>query len=155
MGFERFNPSSYGIFADSEALGAIDEVETAQHPDYYSKSRPCEVCNTRKECRMSWAELYCLKNGVLPHRVGQAIRREDLFGTQWNYSPKFQCFHPNYRCSCDPRALVLFDITPTEAERMLHQAGRNGVISPSQRHLIQAITPVVAQLIAPHSPPGV
>jgi hypothetical protein len=146
MSRDRLDPANYGIFADSEALGSMQELEVNQSPDAYSKSRHCEVCSGRRECQMSWAELYCIQYAVFPQNVGRAMRREDLFPTQWVYNQKFRCFHPEYRCSCDPRALVLFDLSPTEAERALNQAGRNGVISPQQQALIQAIVPVVAQL---------
>lgn len=150
---ERLNPTNFGIFADSEALGSLDEMDVEMAPDYYAKSRPCEICSQRKECQIPWAELYCLQYGIFPHQVGKAINRPDIFDTQWHYNQKFQCFHPDYRCGCDPRAMVIFDITPTEAERVLNQAGRNGIISENQQRIIHAIVPVVARFASRQSIP--
>jgi hypothetical protein len=143
---ERLDPAQFGIFADSEALGQLDEVDVEISPNFYSKSRPCEVCSRRKECQIPWSELYCLQYGIFPQHVGRHINRQDLFSTPWLYNQKFKCFHPDYRCACDPRSIVLFDITPTEAERVLNQAGRNGIISEDQQRIIHAIVPVVARL---------
>jgi len=148
MGLEdRLDPSRFGIFSDSEALGAIDDMEVSQTPDAYVKSRPCEICSRRKECHIPWAEVYCLAYSVMPDRIGQTIGRPDLFQTRWLYNRQFQCFHPEYRCNCHQNAIVIFDITPTEAERVLKQASKNGVVSEGQRRLIHAIAPIVAKVV--------
>jgi hypothetical protein len=142
---ERLDYSKFGIFADSEALGSRDEMEVRMNPDYLEKSRSCEMCNNRIACQMSWAEIYCLQNSVWPHEVGRAMGRPDLFRTQWVYNEKFKCFHPVYRCSCTSKPDVIFDMTPTEAQRVLTQAGQNGIISHQQQQLIHAVRNVVSQ----------
>ena len=97
-------------------------------------------------CQVDWAELYCLQYGVDPGRVGQAIGRNDLFDTSWVYDPRVRCFHPNYRCSCSGNPLVIFNMTPVNAERVLREAGRNGILSDIQQGIIRTISPVVKQL---------
>lgn len=157
---ERLNPARFGIFADSEALGVLEDGEVHQEEECYVKSRPCEYCSQQKSCYIPWSEIYCLMYSVPPHQVGQAMGRPDLFPTRWVYNPRFKVFHPDFRCSCHPRALVIFDMTPTAAERLLRDASKNGNISQSQRQIIQAIAPVVAQIVSRQAgggrvPPGV
>lgn len=143
---ERLDPSHYGIFAGSEGLANVDEMEVEQSPDYYSMTRTCEVCGEHRECRIDWAELYCLQYGINPKEAGVAIRRPDLFDTSWVYDPRVKCFHPNYRCSCLGNPLIIFNMTPTAAERVLREAGRNGIISDAQTNIIRTISPVVRQI---------
>lgn len=143
---ERLAPSQYGIFADSEALGHLDEMDEEQDPESYKMTRPCEGCSQMQQCQIAWSELYCLQYGLDPNSVGKAIGREDLFPSRWVYEPSLQCFHPGYRHNCMGNPLVVFNMTPIEAERKLHSAGRNGVISDVQQNIIRTIAPVVKQM---------
>ena len=141
--------AKYGVFAGSEALGDMNDAEPTSDGTGYTKKRYCEYCSGIRAIQITWAELYCLSYGLLPQQIGQTIRRPDLFPTIWNYSEKYQCFHPRAFCSCgDQRALLLFDMTPTEAERLVSTASRNGVISPDQKKIILGIQPVIQQLTA-------
>ena len=143
---DAFDATNYGIFADSEGLANVSDMDLEQDSEFYGMSRHCEHCGQRKQAQIPWCELYCLQYGVDPARVGQAIGRTDIFDTSWVYDKRFQCFHPNYRCGCHPNAIVLFNMTPREAERVLHTAGRNGIISDAQKGIIRTITPVVKQM---------
>lgn len=143
---EKLDPANYGIFSDSEGLANVSEMDIEQAPDYYSMSRVCEGCGTRKECRVAWSELYCLQYGMNPAQIGARIQRPDLFDTNWAYDAHLQCFHPGYRCGCQGNPLVVFNMTPTNAEAVLHKASRNGIISDLQRKIIQTVTPVVHQI---------
>jgi hypothetical protein len=98
------------------------------------------------QCQIPWSELYCLQYGINPNDVGRAMGREDLFPTKWVYDPRLQCFHINYRHGCSGNPLVIFNITPIEAERQLHSSGRNGVLSDGQQRMIRNISPIVRQL---------
>lgn len=143
---DEFNHAQFGIFAGSEGLANIDNMEVEQTPDYFAMTRKCEGCGETKQCQVDWAELYCLQYGVNPSRVGEVIQRTDLFDTAWAYHPGVRCFHPGFRCSCNGHPLVLFDMTPIKAERLLHEASRNGIISDTQVDIIRTIAPVVKQL---------
>jgi hypothetical protein len=143
---DKFDPANYGIFSDSEGLANVSEMDVEQSPDYYSMSRVCEVCGTRKECRVSWAELYCLQYGLNPAAVGGHMGRRDIFDTNWQYDAGLKCFHPGYRCSCLGNPLVVFNMTPTNAETILHKASRNGIISGEQRNIISAASAVVQRM---------
>lgn len=143
---EQFDPTNYGIFAGSEGLANVSEMDVSQADDYYAMSRHCEGCGQRKECRIDWAELYCLQYGINPADVGRTTRRTDIFDTNWRYDPAFHCYHPNYRCTCHGNPLVLFNMTPREAERVLHGAGRNGIISSTQTDIIRQIAPLVKRM---------
>ena len=146
---KELDHARYGIFAGSEALGDMDDPEPESKGSGYKKKRYCEYCSGVSEVEMTWAELYCLSYGLLPQQVGAAIRRPDIFPTPWQYNQRFQCFHPRSFCQCgDPRALLLFDMTPTEAERLVSTASRNGNIAQDQKQIITAIQPVIAQLQA-------
>lgn len=148
---EQFDAANYGIFAGSEGLANVNEMDVEQTPDFYSMSRVCEGCGCRRQCQIDWAELYCLQYGVNPAAVGRQIGRADVFDTSWVYDPRVRCFHPNYRCSCNGNPIVIFNVTPTEAERVLHQAGRNSIISDAQQNVIRTIAPVVKQLAGARS----
>jgi hypothetical protein len=143
---DQFDASRFGIFADSEGLSNLSEMDLEQDDDFYGMSRHCEGCGQRKQCQIPWSELYCLQYAVDPAKVGQAIRRQDLFDTSWVYDPRFKCFHPNYRCTCLGNPVVLFNMTPRQAEQVLHAAGRNGIVSEAQKGIIRTIAPVVKQL---------
>jgi len=143
---DEFDHANFGIFAGSEGLSDINTMDVEQAPEYYSMMRTCEGCGEKRECQVDWAELYCLQYGVDPGRVGQAIGRNDLFDTSWVYDPRVRCFHPNYRCSCSGNPLVIFNMTPVNAERVLREAGRNGILSDIQQGIIRTISPVVKQL---------
>jgi len=144
--------ANYGVFAGSEALADMDDAEPKSTENGFLEKRYCEYCSAVNQVEMTWAELYCLSYGLLPQQVGQAIRRPDIFPTQWRYNQNFQCFHPVSYCKCgDPRALLLFGMTPTEAERLVSTASRNGNIGQSQRQIIVAIQPVIAGLTAGRS----
>ena len=143
---DQFDPTNYGIFANSEGLAALSEMDLEQDGEYYMMGRSCEGCGQRKQLQVPWSELYCLQYSVDPSRVGQGLGRPDLFDTKWVYDGKFKCFHPGYRCGCHGNPLVLFNMTPREAERVLHTAGRNGIISDVQQNIIRTIAPVVKQI---------
>ncbi|MFA4971431.1 MAG: hypothetical protein WC683_02375 [bacterium] len=146
---KELNPSQYGIFAGSEALGDMDDPAPSSDGTGYKKRRYCEYCSAVNQVEMTWAELYCLSYGLLPQQVGQRIHRPDIFPTIWQYNQKHQCFHPRAFCQCgDPRAMLLFDMTPTEAERLVSTAARNGVMSQEQKAIIGGIQPVVTELSA-------
>lgn len=145
---DRFDPTRYGIFADSDGLGALSEVETEQTSHGYSMARHCEGCGKKLKCEIMWAELYCLQYGQDPSKIGQIMGRDDVFQTKWVYDPRpdLRCFHPNYHCNCHNRPLVVFNMTPKEAENLLRGAGRNGVIGNQQKQMIRWIAPVVKML---------
>jgi hypothetical protein len=143
------NPSKYGIFAESEALGELSEMKIESDPQDQGlvKSRACEICSRQLSCYMNWSELYCLQYGIFPHDVGRMMGRPDVFPTRWVYNQKFRCYHPEYRCSCDPRALVIFDMTPSEAKRQFELAAQNGQISQQQQQIIAGIQPVLSNIM--------
>jgi len=146
MGKDFSDPTEHGIFADSVALNHLHSIDSQISEDFLVLTRSCEGCSTLKQCFVPWAEVYCLANGVPPHKVGQAIRRPDVFPTVWSYLPKGKCYHPNYRCECANRPFVVFNLTPNECEVKLRNAAKNGVVSEEQQNLIKAIQQVVAQL---------
>lgn len=151
----ELDPARFGIFSDSDALGQVSEMKVESDPDDNAliKTRACEICSRQLSCHMTWAELYCLQYGIFPQQVGQAMRRPDIFPTRWVYSQKFRCFHPEHRCSCDPRALVIFDMTPSEAKRSFELAAQNGQISQIQQQIINAITPAVSHILSQRAVP--
>ena len=145
------DPSQYGIFADSEALATTQEMKTAQAGEALAKTRTCEGCGESKECQMEWFEIYCLISNVYPQELRRYLNSSDWLerlSTDWKYHPKHKVFYPEFRCGCQNNPLVLFDITPAEAERVYVQASRNGVISENQRRIIAAIAPIVKQIAA-------
>lgn len=143
------DPAKFGIFSDSEALGELSEMKVESDPSDQGlvKTRACEICWRRMSCYMNWSELYCLQYGVFPQEVGRAMGRPDLFPMRWVYNKKFRCYHPEYRCSCDPRALVIFDITPSEAKRHFELAAQNGQISAQEQAIINGIEPVLSSIL--------
>ena len=145
---EEFEHGNFGIFAGSEGLANINEMDVEQAPDYYSMTRTCEGCGERRECQVPWAELYCLQYAVNPAEVGRAIHRNDVFNTSWVYDPRPQllCFHPQHHCGCNGNPLIIFNMTPFEAERVLKAAGRNGIISDAQQRVMASIAQTVKQL---------
>lgn len=152
MGEDRFAPEQFGIFSDSEALADASNMDLEQSEDYYGMARKCEGCGQKKQCRVDWVELYCLQYGVNPHLVGQIVGRTDVLDTAWVYDPQLKTYHPNYRCNCHGQPLVVFNMTPREAERVLHAAGRNGILSDEQKRAISAVRPVVKRLADGMSP---
>lgn len=142
----ELDPNEYGIFAGSDGLQNVSTMDVEQASDYYSMTRTCEVCGQLRECQIPWAELYCIAQGVMPQDVGRAIRRPDLFDTQWKYSQTHKCLHPDLRCNCSNNPLVMYNLTPVLANKVLTEAGRNGIISDAQQNLIRTIGPVIAQM---------
>jgi hypothetical protein len=127
-------------------------MELEHGEDHYAMTRHCEGCGQKKQCQVPWAELYCLQYGQDPHKVGQIMGREDVFDTSWVYDGRLKCFHPNYQCTCDRNPIVVFNMTPKEAESALRGAGRNGVIGESQKQAIRTISPIVRALAEGRSP---
>lgn len=146
---DNLDPSRYGIFADSGALGELSEMTVESDPDDEGlvKTRACEVCSSRKSCVIPWSELYCLQYGIFPQQVGRLMGRPDLFPMEWVYNQKFRCYHPKYRCGCDPRALIIFDMTPSEAKRQIELAAANSRISPQQQQIIAGIQPAISNIL--------
>lgn len=151
MAINSLEAGQFGIFAESDALQTTQEMRTAQNPEALAKTRACEVCGETKECQMEWFEIYCLISSIFP----QELRRFPTFNTsdwlerlntEWKYHPKHKVFYPEYRCTCTGNPLVIFDMTPSEAERVYAQASRNGIISETQRRIIGIIAPAVKQL---------
>jgi hypothetical protein len=150
---ERLAPEQFGIFADSEALGHLNQMDEHLDPkgEYYELTRPCEGCSQMKTCYITWSELYCLQYGMEPNSVGKAIGREDLFPTRWVYDAQHQVFHPNYHCTCMGNPLVMYNLSPTEAKRKLESAGQNGAISDAQNNIMRVIGPVIARMKNPQA----
>lgn len=145
-GQDEFDPANFGIFAGSEGLANVNTMEVEQTPDGYEMTRPCEGCGELRKCVIDWAEMYCLQYAVDPARVGARINRQDIFSTQWLYSPQHKCFHPNFRCNCMGNPVVLFNMTPVAAEAALRAAARNGILSDAQQNLIRHIAPYVKEM---------
>ena len=143
---DELDPANFGIFAGSQGLSDIDHMEVAQTPEAFVLRRSCESCGKKCECQIAWSEMYCLQYGIDPFKVGSAINRSDIFPTQWVYDSRVKCFHPNYKHGCTGNPLVVFNMTPTQAERALHEAGRNGIMSDDQKLIIRFISPTVRQM---------
>jgi hypothetical protein len=143
---DQFDHSNFGLFEGSPALDNINELDEQQSPDYYAMTRPCEGCGIMKQLQIPWSELYCLQYAIDPAEVGRQMRREDLFNTSWVFHPRHHCFHPNYRCGCMGNPLVMFNMTPVQAEKKIKEASRNGVLSDEQTNIIRTISQLVQHM---------
>lgn len=147
-----FGHEKYGIFADSEALGAIESLEVEQTPEGLKNIRMCEWCSKPVALLMTWGELFCLQYGYLPQDVARAAGSPGLFGAGgWAFDPKQGVFYPAYRHSCHPKAVVLFRMTPSEARRHLGEGRDSNVMSDEQMRLMAGLGQVISQIRASQS----
>lgn len=140
---DQFDHANFGLFEGSPALDNINELDEQQSPDFYAMTRPCEGCGVMKQLQIPWSELYCLQFAIDPAAVGAQMRRQDLFNTSWVFHPRHHCFHPNYRCGCMGNPLVMFNMTPMKAQKLLKEASANGVLSDEQTNIIRTISKLV------------
>ena len=143
---KELDPIYHSIFSDSEALADLDNLKTTQASEYYAMGRQCEYCGANKECQVSWLEMYCLANGILPQDLARFVGQPGYFESDWTFDGRHRVFHPNARCHCQGSPVVMFGLVPAEAQRLYEASLKNKVISPEQRGLIIQMAPAIQQM---------